>query len=144
MDALLGFLAGLGSNYGLAGLFVSGLLSATLLPGNSELALLVWLQAQPATVWSALLMVTLGNTLGSLSSYGLGRLAKISPSLSPTVLRQVQRWGAYSLLLAWLPIVGDALCMAAGYLRLPLAISVACIAIGKCLRYLLLAMSTLL
>ena len=59
---------------GLAALFASAFLSATLLPGNSELALLALLQQKPALLWPALAVATAGNTAGGLTSYAVGRV----------------------------------------------------------------------
>jgi len=143
---VLDWLNPLPASYGLAGIFLSALLSATLLPGNSELALLLWLQARPDTAWSALAVASLGNTLGSLTSFWLGRrLAHrgsdaLTAKLSPRALHWLQRHGSTTLLLAWLPLVGDALCLAAGWLRLPPLLSALYILLGKTLRYLLIVL----
>lgn len=143
---MLAWLAGLDQAYGLAGLFASGLLSATVLPGNSELALLLWLKAQPHSWLPALLVITAGNTLGSLSSYALGRLAARRAAGMPAAMRAqragqlLRQYGHYCLLLAWLPLIGDALCLAAGWLAIPAGRATALIATGKALRYLLLSL----
>lgn len=139
---MLDSLAALPMQWGLGGLFLSALLSATLLPGNSELALAFWLQAQPATWPAAVLVATLGNTAGSLTTFWLGgRLRRHgrAPSLSPRALAWLQRHGAASLLLAWLPLIGDGLCLAAGWLNLPPGRAALAILLGKSARYLLIA-----
>ncbi|MBI4754748.1 MAG: DedA family protein [Betaproteobacteria bacterium] len=118
---------------GLGGLFAASFLAATLLPGGSELALLALLKLHPDQVSAALAVATLGNTLGGLSTYGLARLV---PAASlPRRADWVERHGAATLLLAWLPGIGDALCAAAGWLRLPLLRCGLFMALGKGLRY---------
>lgn len=121
------------AEWGLAGLFVSAFLSATVLPGNSELVLLAILKLFPQQLIGALIVATLGNTLGGMTSYWLGRLA---PRLEERRgLGYVKRWGAWSLLLSWVPIVGDALCLAAGWLRLGWLACLLAMLFGKGARY---------
>lgn len=121
----------------LGGLFIASFLAATLLPGGSEAVLLAVLAAYPDKVVPACLLATLGNTLGGLSSYALARWlpARLPKSVGLRQLAQVQRWGPISLVLAWVPLIGDLLCVAAGWLRLPLLPSAAWMALGKGLRY---------
>lgn len=117
----------------LAALFTSSFLAATLLPGGSEAVLFGVLKLHPGQFWPALAVATLGNTLGGMSSYLIGR---IIPQTRPIKgLAQVQEWGSPVLLLAWVPIIGDPLCVAAGWLRLNPWLSALFIAIGKFARY---------
>jgi membrane protein YqaA with SNARE-associated domain len=118
----------------LAGLFVASLLAATLLPGGSEVALFALVRAEPQLAIAALVVATIGNTLGGMSTYGLARLL---PRHAPADARldMVIRHGSPSLLLAWAPVIGDALCAAAGWLRLPWLSCLAWMAVGKALRY---------
>ncbi len=118
-------------------LFVSAFVSATVLPGNSEIVLVAVLKAG-AGLPAAVAAATLGNTLGGLTTYGLGRLL---PSRIPegAAIARVRRYGAAALLLSWLPVVGDALCAAAGWLKLPWPLCTLAIAVGKLLRYLAVA-----
>src|SRR5688572_32779402 len=97
-------------------LFVASFLAATLLPGGSEAALYGVLTLHPERYWPALGIATLGNTLGGLSSYLLGRLITQRQELRG--LRAVQRDGSLALLLSWMPFIGDPLCVAAGWLLL--------------------------
>ncbi|EEG07163.1 YqaA family protein [Pseudogulbenkiania ferrooxidans] len=124
----------------LAGLAASAFLSATLLPGNSELALTAFLYKWPDWLWPALLLATLANTAGSVSSLWLGRLAP-RKELSPRIARWFERFGPATLLLAWVPLIGDALPLAAGWLRLPLLPSVLWLTAGKGLRYAAIALT---
>lgn len=118
---------------GLAGLFASSFASATVLPGNSEIALALVLSEWPHATAVALGVATLGNTLGGLTTYGLGRF--VPRPGEPRYLRPLQRWGAPALLLSWVPVIGDALCLGAGWLRLRPWPCAAFMAVGKALRY---------
>ena len=127
---------------GLISLFVSAFISATVAPGGSE-AVLVWLALRSETAPSVLLSVaTVGNTLGALTTWLLGYFAargypieRVAKGKSERALLMVRRWGTPVLLLSWLPLIGDALCLAAGWLRLPFLRSLTAIAIGKAGRY---------
>ena len=123
----------------LAALFVAAFASATVLPANSEIVLAAVLKAHPDRVVAALVLATVGNTLGGLTTYGIGRLLPPRRAHGERVIASLRRYGAWSLLLSWVPIVGDALCAAAGWLRIPLAASVAAMAAGKLARYLVVA-----
>ena len=130
------------------GLFAAAFLSSTLLPGGSEALLSYLSHTQSHPVWMLLSVATLGNTLGALSSYALGALIRWKFPLHPhktstqKAMERIHRHGAPVLLLSWLPIIGDPLCLAAGYLRLPLASSTIYIATGKALRYALVIFIT--
>lgn len=121
-------------------LFTSSFLAATLLPGGSEAVLFGVLKLYPGQLWAALAVATLGNTLGGLSSYWIGRLIPQRQAIKG--LAAVRRYGAPVLLLSWVPIIGDPLCVAAGWLRLNPWWSALSIALGKFLRYLLIAFLT--
>ena len=118
-------------------LFASSFLAATLLPGGSEVVLFGILQINPHQYWPALAVATVGNTLGGMSSYLIGR---IIPQRSPLKgLAWVQRYGSPVLLAAWVPIIGEPLCVAAGWLRLDPWRSAIFMALGKLARYLAIA-----
>ncbi|MCG6872665.1 MAG: VTT domain-containing protein [Gammaproteobacteria bacterium] len=124
-------------------LFTSAFLSSTLLPGSSE-AVLAWLAADAVSFpWQLWAIASLGNTLGGLSSWLLGWLAakgigRWSHAPRPEALERFARYGQPALLLSWVPLLGDPLCVAAGYLRVPLWAATIWIATGKAARYLLL------
>ncbi|OGA23479.1 MAG: hypothetical protein A3I02_13205 [Betaproteobacteria bacterium RIFCSPLOWO2_02_FULL_67_26] len=118
-------------------LFGSSFLAATLLPGGSEAVLFGVLKLHPGQYWAALGVATLGNTLGGMSSYLIGRLIPQKKGLPG--LAAVQRYGSPALLLSWVPIVGDPLCVAAGWLRLNPWLATLFIALGKFARYLAVA-----
>ena len=128
----------------LIGLFWAAFLSATLLPGGSELVLVTLLVAEPAKLWVLLLVATLGNTLGSGVNWACGRFLMHFSERSwfPASAGQVERaerhfkrWGLPALLLAWLPVVGDALTVIAGVLRVNLPTFFLLVGFGKLLRY---------
>lgn len=118
----------------LLGLFVSSFLSATLLPGGSEAMLFAVARLHPAETGAALLLATIGNTLGGMTTYLLARL--LPRGKLPAHLALVQRHGEVALTLAWVPVVGDALCVAAGWLRLHWISCALWMALGKFARYL--------
>lgn len=120
-------------------LFTSSFLAATLLPGGSEAVLFGVLSAYPDALWSALLLATLGNTLGGMVSYWMGRLLPTSQQLKH--VEKLRRYGTPALLLAWVPLIGDALCLAAGWLRLCWWQAAIFMAIGKFARYWLIALT---
>lgn len=123
----------------LAGLFVAAFVAATILPANSEIVLLAVLKAHPERTVAALALATLGNTLGGLTTYGIGRLLPDRKLPKARALAWVRRYGAAALLLSWVPLVGDALCAAAGWLRVPWIPAALAMAVGKAARYVAVA-----
>lgn len=133
---------------------MSSLLGATLLPGGSELVLVGVLKLYPALLWPALLVGTLGNTLGGMISFGMGRMLPLqrmrndaagTPPHAARLERNVsrmRRYGPPALLLAWAPLIGDALCVAAGWLRLNPWQCALFMAAGKFARYAAVAAAT--
>jgi membrane protein YqaA with SNARE-associated domain len=123
--------------------FSSAFLSSTILPGNSEIVLAAVLKSGAATPAVAVAVATLGNTLGGMTTYGLGRLL---PTRIPagTAVARVRRYGVMILLLSWVPVAGDALCAAAGWLRLNWIGCLLAMAAGKAARYAVLAQAVAL
>lgn len=129
----------------LSALFISGFISATLLPGGSEV-LLTWQLSQdvhnPWSLWAA---VTAGNALGGIVTFLMGwGIAHYYPlrALSSTRQQQAQRWltqyGSVALLMSWVPLIGDPLCLVAGWLKTNFWLSVLMITLGKAIRYLII------
>jgi membrane protein YqaA with SNARE-associated domain len=118
-------------------LFGSSFLAATLLPGGSEAVLFAVLKLHPGQYWLALGIATLGNTLGGMSSYLVGRIIPQTKELRG--LQAVQKYGSPALLLSWVPIIGDPLCVAAGWLRLNPWLAALFMGLGKFGRYLVIA-----
>ncbi|MBR0566467.1 DedA family protein [Azoarcus sp. L1K30] len=125
------------SETSLGALFASAFLSATILPGGSEVVLAGVLHLRPDLLFPALVVATLGNTLGGMSTYLLARL--IPRKELPARIRMAQRHGSPILVLSWVPIIGDALCAAAGVLRLNWHACLLWMALGKGLRYVAIA-----
>jgi|SRR5215471_6207309 len=118
-------------------LFVSSFLAATLLPGGSEAVLYAVLRIHPGEYWAALAVATAGNTLGGMSSWLIGRMIARAKPLAG--LASVQKYGAPVLVFSWVPVIGDPLCVAAGWLRLNPWLSLAFMALGKGARYWVIA-----
>jgi membrane protein YqaA with SNARE-associated domain len=135
-----------------AGLFAASFLAATVFPFQSELVLLGLLLGGDYP-WPALLAVaTVGNVLGAVVNWGLGRFLlhfrdrrwfPVKPQVYARVERWYRRYGVWSLLLAWLPVVGDPLTVVAGALRANLALFVVLVTVGKLGRYAVLVAATL-
>ena len=131
------------SDTGLWMLFVSGFLSATLLPGSSEATLIAVSKRGDHPLWLVISGATLGNTLGGLTNYGLGRLLPdktFRPDKHQRTMEWLKKYGYWSLLLSWLPFIGDPLCLAAGWLRMHFWWCTTAILAGKALRYMALAL----
>lgn len=123
--------------FSLGALFTSSLLAATLLPGGSEAVLFGVLKNNPDIFWLALGLATLGNTLGGMITFGMGWLLPQTQQLKH--VDKIRRYGAPALLLAWVPLLGDALCLSAGWLRLNPWLATLYMGIGKFVRYWLIA-----
>lgn len=120
-------------------LFLSSFFAATLLPGGSEAALFAVLKAYPETLWVALVIATIGNTLGGMVTLVMGWLLPQTQQLKH--VDKLRSYGPPALLLAWVPLIGDALCLAAGWLRLNPWQAALFMAIGKFARYGLIALA---
>lgn len=129
----------------LLSLFASSFLSATLLPGNSEVVLVAMLLSGVSQPWLLVLIATMGNSFGGLTNVILGRFFP---------LREKSRWqekavgwlksyGAATLLLSWMPVIGDLLCLLAGWMRISWGPVLFFLCLGKALRYVLVAWATL-
>jgi membrane protein YqaA with SNARE-associated domain len=130
----------LNNDLSLWGLFISSFLAATLLPGGSEAVLFGVLKLHPELFWPALLLGTLGNTLGGMVTFGMGWMLPQTQQLKH--VEKVRVYGTPALVLAWVPLVGDALCLAAGWLRLNWWQAALFMAIGKFARYWVIAVAS--
>jgi membrane protein YqaA with SNARE-associated domain len=126
-------------------IFAVSFLAATILPGSSEVLLVALLLDRPSDSLTLFVVATIGNTLGSVVNWVLGRafLHFADRRWFPVSQRQLdrvstwfRRYGVWSLLLAWFPVAGDALTVIAGTLRVRILPFVALVATGKALRYL--------
>lgn len=134
-------------DFGYFGLFVASFLAATIMPFSSEVALSTMI-ILGADVWLTILFATLGNWLGSLTTYALGYVGnldriekwfKVSREKTNRFRKFAERFGAWLGLIVWLPIVGDVIAICMGIIRTPIIFSSITILIGKFLRYVALA-----
>jgi membrane protein YqaA with SNARE-associated domain len=132
----------------LGGLFVLAFVAATILPAQSEAALAALVLA--GTYHPALLIAVAGagNVLGSVVNWGLGRFVDrfsdrrwfpVSVAALDRAARWYARWGHWSLLLSWMPVIGDPLTVAAGVLREPLWRFLLVVGFAKVARYIAVA-----
>jgi membrane protein YqaA with SNARE-associated domain len=136
---------------GLWGLFGSALLSATVLPGSSEVVLSALITAYPAQAWPGFWVALAGNVLGCVLTYAMGlggrmgyeRFQRVRVDMDSSQVRRLQRWGPPALFLSFVPLIGDALVLAAGWMRLPFWQSLAWIIAGKGARYLVVVLGML-
>ncbi|MEZ8826603.1 YqaA family protein [Vibrio sp. 10N.261.55.A7] len=123
-------------------LFISGFLSATLLPGGSEAGLIATLSLNQYTTFIIIVVATVGNTLGGMTNYWLGLWLPNRTQQEKhghKAISWLNRYGYWTLLFSWLPVIGDPLCLAAGWLRMRFLPCFILILVGKALRYSLLA-----
>ncbi|MEP8817896.1 YqaA family protein [Enterobacter hormaechei] len=129
----------------LASLFASSFLSSTLLPGNSEVVLVAMLLSGVSQLWLLVLIATMGNSLGGLTNVILGRFFPLREKSrwQEKAVGWLKRYGAATLLLSWMPVIGDLLCLLAGWMRISWGPVLFFLCLGKALRYVLLAWVTL-
>ncbi len=132
---------------GYIGLFISAFLAATVLPLSSEALLLGMAASGDYLPLTLFLVASGGNVLGSVLNWVLGRFClrwrgrrwfPVKPPALEKATGWYNRYGVWTLLLAWLPIVGDPLTLAAGILRVPFWMFLILVTIGKAGRYALL------
>ena len=122
----------------LATLFALSFAAATLVPLPSEASLFAYVHVYPDRAAVAVAVATVGKTAGGMTIYGIGRL--IPPrNVSARAIEWLRRYGAAATALAWLPVLGDALCVAAGWLRMHWAAVLAFMAAGRLARYIVVA-----
>lgn len=133
----------------LAGLALSAFTSATLLPGTSEVALVGVIALGDVGVWLAVGVATAANVAGSVVNWVIGRYLESYRAhprfpVAPERLARTQalyaRWGIWSLLLSWTPVVGDPLTVVAGLMRTPLVVFLLLVTIAKAARYVVVAL----
>ncbi|CCN70645.1 YqaA family protein [Vibrio nigripulchritudo] len=123
-------------------LFSTGFFGATLLPGGSEASLVAALKLNQYPIAQLIFVVTIGNTLGGLTNYWIGLFLPNrtqSEKHGHKALQWLKQYGYITLLFSWLPIIGDPLCLAAGWLRMKFLPCLILIAIGKAIRYSVIA-----
>lgn len=128
----------------LATLALAAFLAATLLPLPSEAALFAVLRLHPDLFWPAIIVATLANTAGGMTNYLIGRAigSTVDRTLHrkpPAQLERVASWGVPVIAFGWLPVIGEALCLAAGWLRLDWRTVLAWQFAGRGIRYAVIA-----
>ncbi len=135
------------------GIFVTSLLSATLLPGTSEAALAALIVLKQADITVLVVIATVGNVLGSCINWAFGRFLlhlrhtrwfPVSASHYDRAVGWFDRFGKYTLLFAWVPVVGDPLTVVAGALRVNIVTFLVLVTVGKAARYASIATALIL
>jgi membrane protein YqaA with SNARE-associated domain len=133
-----------GSQSGLIALFLSGFFVAMFVPGGAEIFLFSTIKLHPHLFWQAIAVATLGNVLAGMTTYWIGRLLPQGKSLPDNAKRWLSRihdYGPPIMLIAWAPWLGEAICIAAGWLRLNFPISVLFLSLGIFTRFWLTALA---
>ena len=123
-------------------LFSSAFISSTLLPGGSEALLLYYASEGVHDKTTLGLVATVGNALGGMTSWAIGRVIiwrfparRLQEEKHQRALERIERWGSPLLLFSWLPVIGDPLCVAAGWLKVNVFKALVFITLGKAGRY---------
>ena len=131
-----------------AGLFLAAFLAATILPAQSEALLVSLILSEKYSIYLLVVIATLGNCLGSVVNWWLGRYLEHFrdkpwfPAKDQGLKRAqdfYQKYGGWSVLLSWVPIIGDPLTVVAGFMRMPFWPFLALVILAKGGRYLALA-----
>lgn len=119
-------------------------MSATLLPGSSEAVLVALMIAGVGPIWALILIATIGNSLGGMTNVILGRFfpQRIQSRWQGKAKDWLISFGPATLLLSWVPLIGDLLCLLAGWLRLSTEPVIFFLCLVKALRYVVVAMVT--
>lgn len=131
-----------------AGLFVAAFLAATIIPAQSEGVLVALLATGAYPAWALVAVASVGNVAGSVLNWWLGgqverfktrRWFPVSQKALARAQASYAKWGRWSLLLSWVPIIGDPITVAAGVMRERLAVFATLVGIAKTARYVVLA-----
>ena len=133
------------SEVGLPAIFVVAFVSATILPMATEPVLFGFVKLNPDLFWLAIVVATVGNTAGGMVTYymGYGAHQLLAHDKPPVHLQWLQKIGAPVLLLSWVPLIGDALCAMAGWIKLPWKPVLFWMSLGKFVRFLLMTVALL-
>lgn len=139
------------AQYGYIGLFTASFLAATILPLSSEVVL-IFLLLNNYDPFLSITVATAGNVLGSVTNYALGfrgsflimgKLLRLSQDEIARSGQRFKKYGIFSLLFAWVPIIGDPLTVAAGVLKINIYVFLSMVTTGKLFRYIIVGISTL-
>lgn len=134
--------------YALGSLFLAALTAATVLPGQSEVVLVYLLSTGKYALWLLIAVAATGNILGSITNWWLGKYVTrfqgrkwfpVSEKQLQTAQDRFKKYGYWTLLLAWVPLIGDPLTVAAGVLHVPFKVFFPLVAGGKLARYVVVA-----
>ena len=139
------------TEFGYVGLFIASFLAATIIPLSSEVVLsfLLLNNLDPIILVS---VATFGNVLGSLVNYAIGlwgsiffirKVLKISEDEFVKAKQKFQKYGVFSLLFAWVPVIGDPLTVVAGVLKINILIFFILVTSGKLIRYVIISYAIL-
>jgi membrane protein YqaA with SNARE-associated domain len=137
-------------DYGYLSLFLLSFLAATVVPVGSEWLLVALLLNGHSPVCTVI-VATIGNTLGACTTYAIGlyggscltgKVLRISPEAIQRAERRYARYGSWSLLFSWVPIIGDPFCLVSGILKTPFILFFILVLIGKLARYAFVAAVT--
>jgi membrane protein YqaA with SNARE-associated domain len=141
-------ISGLLIDYGYTGMGVAAFLAGSVVPFSSE-AVLTALYAGGLNLWTLVVASTIGNVLGGVFNYFIGRLCnegwvyrlfRIKPEKLDSTKERVRKYGAWTGLFSSIPIVGDAITLALGILRVNFTTSLLAMFVGKAVRYAALAL----
>lgn len=144
MDAIVNFLLA----YGYFGMFAAAFLAGSILPFSSE-AVMAGLRLVGLNVWPLVVCATIGNTLGGVLNYGMGRLGKdkwiygmlkTNPERLEKSKNFINKYGAWVGLLSWVPVIGDVITIALGLLRVNFWKTILTIFIGKAFRFIVIGL----
>lgn len=127
---------------GYVGLFIGSFLASTVVPFSADI-LLVGMLAAGGAPWVIIGVATVGNFLGGLTSYGIGRLGKwewieklgANPEKIERHKAKIDKYGAWVALLSWVPFIGDVLAVALGFFRVKFVPSAIFMLIGRFARF---------
>lgn len=128
---------------GLLGLFIGTFLAATILPFSSD-ALYIAILFATRNPWGCLAVGTLGNWLGSVTTYWLGRCAswdflvkhfKVNRKTLEKQKSRIDKYGVWLALICWVPIIGDVIAIALGFYKTPATATTVLLLIGKFARF---------
>lgn len=134
------------------GLFCIAFVAATFLPMQSEAALVALLLAGTVAPWLLVAIASLGNIAGSVVNWLLGREVEkykqrkwfpVTPERLERAKTSYRRYGRWSLLLSWMPVIGDPITIAAGLMREKFSVFLGLVSVAKTGRYTFLALATL-